>query len=76
MTGMVFKYGNMETMIENVEYFGHEPFCTIHKTNVYSEKYDSYYCPECRRWLDEKRTESEFGFCSDRPIKPNDIHGF
>jgi|SaaInl7_135m_RNA_FD_contig_101_262009_length_2938_multi_3_in_0_out_0_7 hypothetical protein len=28
--------------------------CKEHKVSWYNEKHDSYYCPECTMWLEEK----------------------
>ena len=58
-------------MIENVEVIGHRPFCTLHKVfelGEYFEKYDSYYCKLCNRWLESKCV---CGMFPNRPNKPN-----
>lgn len=50
--------------------------CTKCKKNgVYAECYDSYYCPDCNSWLDEKCTDATCEFCSRRPELPKDKMG-
>jgi len=62
---------------ENAIIIKHRPMCTKHKTlhfGTYNEKYDSYYCVECNRWLEEKckcnETENDCEFFPNRPDKP------
>ena len=38
----------------------------------YSQMYDSYYCAECNKWLDEKCTDATCCYCSERPDKPKE----
>ena len=35
----------------------------------YSNKYDSYYCELCNKWLEEKCSDTECDFCAIRPNK-------
>ena len=56
--------------MENVEVRKHSLYCTIHNKTDYSEEYDSFYCPDCNRWLDEKCADPNCEFCSVRPDKP------
>ena len=52
------------------------PKCTNCKKNgIYAECYDSYYCPDCNIWLDEKCTDATCKFCSTRPEFPKDEMG-
>ena len=36
----------------------------------YSEKYDSYYCKECNKWLEGPCHNKSCDICSKRPNKP------
>jgi predicted RNA-binding Zn-ribbon protein involved in translation (DUF1610 family) len=50
--------------------------CTKCKKNgIYAEYYDSYYCPDCNIWLDEKCIDATCEFCSKRPTFPKDKMG-
>lgn len=56
--------------MEKVELRKHRPYCTIHNKSKYSEKYDSYYCIDCNRWIEPKCSDPNCEFCKDRPDKP------
>lgn len=59
-------------MEENLNYTK----CTKCKKNgVYAECYDSYYCPDCNVWFEEKCTDASCEFCSRRPAFPKDKMG-
>lgn len=47
---------------EKVKDCGHE--------RMYSEKYDSFYCPKCGKWLEGKCSDPNCEFCAVRPEKP------
>ena len=34
---------------------------------IYNEQYDSYFCPQCREWTEDKCSDSACDFCVDRP---------
>jgi len=59
--------------MNNVKLKNHRPYCTIHNKSLYSEKYDAYYCPECNKWLEGKSLALHY---TDKPKRPNGIHGF
>jgi hypothetical protein len=43
----------------------------LEKTNiVYDEKYDSYYCSECWKWVEKICSDEKCQFCSNRPKRP------
>ena len=42
-----------------------------HKTE-YNEEFDCYYCVECNEWLENKCSNPQCDYCSNRPEKPND----
>jgi len=45
------------------------------RMGVYAEYYDSYYCPDCDIWLDEKCADATCNFCSRRPEFPKEKMG-
>jgi predicted RNA-binding Zn-ribbon protein involved in translation (DUF1610 family) len=47
---------------EKVKDCGHE--------RMYCEKYDSFYCPKCGKWLEGKCPDPNCEFCAGRPEKP------
>jgi hypothetical protein len=49
--------------------FGHDCVCT----KQYSEKYDTYFCGECNKWLEEKCTDPDCQYCTTRPEKPGQV---
>jgi len=53
-----------------VEVRNHRPYCTLHELSYYFEKYDSYFCPKCNRWLDEQCSDPNCEFCVNRPDIP------
>ena len=63
--------GQVMKTINNVKVIKHKPYCTVHfplEKGEYSEKYDSYYCKSCNRWLESKCDCDRF--CSERPDTP------
>jgi hypothetical protein len=40
------------------------------ETKQYSEQYDTYYCRECNKWLEDICNDRECLFCNTRPLKP------
>jgi transposase-like protein len=59
--------------MDNVIVIKHKPHCTIHnKEGTYNEKFDSYHCSDCNRWLEKNCGDIECFFCQNRPGKPND----
>ena len=42
------------------------PVCN--KTRLYFEKYDSYYCEDCKEWSEEPCGDEDCSFCSNRPV--------
>jgi hypothetical protein len=55
-----------------VDVIGHKPHCIPCGTipPLYSEKYDCYACPECKRWLETKCSDKQCQFCNVRPAEP------
>lgn len=41
--------------------------CICGATGVRSERYDAYYCPDSRVWLERACSDTSCGFCADRP---------
>lgn len=39
---------------------------------LYCEEYDTYYCPKCDEWSEEKCGDPDCYFCNERPEKPSD----
>lgn len=39
--------------------------------HAYWEKFDSYYCLVCDKWLEDKCKDKGCEFCVDRPTKPS-----
>jgi hypothetical protein len=37
------------------------------KFTKYNEEYDAKYCSKCGEWIDEKCTDEDCSFCSNRP---------
>jgi predicted RNA-binding Zn-ribbon protein involved in translation (DUF1610 family) len=50
------------------EWSWHCPACSTRKQ--YNEQYDSYYCPNCKVWLDKKCRDPNCEFCAHRPDNP------
>jgi hypothetical protein len=45
--------------------------CKICNTTLkYSDEYDAEYCPECNIWTEEKCSDNECLYCTDRPDRP------
>lgn len=43
---------------------------TCNSSRIYHEKYDSYFCPKCNKWLEEKCNDVKCIYCIERPDKP------
>lgn len=41
--------------------------CKDHEMAWYNEEHDSYFCPDCKEWLESKCDDSDCEFCTDRP---------
>ena len=39
-------------------------------TQKYSVEYDTYYCEECNKWLEDTCDDRECLFCPSRPLTP------
>ena len=37
---------------------------------VYYEKFDAYFCPQCNVWLENHCSDAKCSYCKDRPAKP------
>lgn len=37
----------------------------------YSQKYDSYFCADCDRWVEGRCSDPDCEFCKNRPEKPS-----
>jgi len=48
-------------------------FCLdCNSKKLYSEDYDTYYCRECDKWLEEQCSDIYCEYCARRPLTPND----
>lgn len=43
------------------------PKCLCGMFGVLSRRYDAYYCPDSRVWLERECYDPSCGFCADRP---------
>ena len=46
-------------------------FCDCGNKKLYSEGYDTYYCRECNKWLEEKCSDVYCEYCARRPPTPD-----
>ena len=46
--------------------------CETHEKAEYSDRFDAYYCPICKEWLEKKCGDDECIFCINRPNKCDD----
>lgn len=46
-------------------------FCQCGCKKSYSEEYDSYYCADCNKWLENTCNDPDCDFCQRRPNLPN-----
>ena len=46
--------------------------CDCGNTKLYSAEYDTYYCEDCNKWLEDTCSDRNCHFCNNRPLFPND----
>lgn len=46
--------------------------CDCGKTKSYSTEYDTYYCENCNKWLEDTCSDRNCYFCNNRPLFPNE----
>lgn len=44
--------------------------CGLNCEESYSEEYDSFYCKDCNKWLEDKCNDSTCEYCLNRPPNP------
>ena len=44
-------------------------------SRLYSDKFDSYFCAACDKWLENKCSDGGCDFCATRPEKPSEVRG-
>ena len=53
----------------SIEHTHNLNLCEKHECAQLSEKHDSYFCPRCEEWIEDKCDDSDCEFCSNRPDK-------
>jgi len=62
-----------EIIIDGIRIKGHidalkRQYCNSFE--VYYDKYDAYFCPQCNLWLEKKCKNSDCEYCNKRPENP------
>lgn len=69
---IVEKHGKV--IINDFEFYGQiqqGKVCSKCKCNlVYYDEFDTYFCPECNRWMESKCNDPECAYCPNRPETP------
>lgn len=65
---------NGKVTIDGFEFYGQiEQGRSCSKCNsnlVYSDDFDTYFCPKCNSWTESKCSDPNCKYCPNRPEKP------
>ena len=45
--------------------------CQSKDNAVRDDQYDAYHCTKCKVWIEKQCSDTDCGFCVNRPEKPN-----
>lgn len=40
---------------------------------MHNEQYDSYYCPECKEWLESRCSDEDCEICAGKPANAKEL---